>query len=80
MITPANGIVLDPFCGSGTTGVACKLEGYEFVGMEQDPEYTKIAQSRIKNYIENPDDYKEEVIETKTTIIKNNIKPQLTLF
>jgi site-specific DNA-methyltransferase (adenine-specific) len=80
MITPPNGIVLDPFCGSGTTGVACKLEGYIFVGMEQDPEYTKIAQSRIKNYIEIPDDYKEEVIETKTTIIKNNIKPQLTLF
>jgi site-specific DNA-methyltransferase (adenine-specific) len=80
IITPPNGIVLDPFCGSGTTGVACKLEGYEFVGMEQDLEYTKIAQSRIKNYIISPDDYKEEVIETKTTIIKNNIKPQLTLF
>lgn len=80
MITPPNGIVLDPFCGSGTTGVACKVEGYIFVGMEQDLEYTKIAESRIKNYIESPDDYKEEVIETKTTIIKHNIKPQLTLF
>jgi DNA modification methylase len=49
MITPPNGIVLDPFCGSGTTGVACKLDGFQFVGLEQDPEYSKIADARIKN-------------------------------
>jgi site-specific DNA-methyltransferase (adenine-specific) len=55
MITPRNGIVLDPFCGSGTTGVACKIEGFEFVGLEQDIEYTKIAQARIENYTENID-------------------------
>jgi len=53
MITPPNGIVLDPFCGSGTTGVACKLDGFQFVGLEQDPEYAKIAEARINNY--NPD-------------------------
>jgi DNA modification methylase len=50
LVTPPNGIVLDPFCGSGTTGIACKLEGFEFVGLEQDAEYCKIAQSRINNY------------------------------
>jgi site-specific DNA-methyltransferase (adenine-specific) len=60
MITPPNGIVLDPFCGSGTTGVACKIEGFEFVGLEQDIEYTKIAQARIENYTENIDNYVEE--------------------
>jgi DNA modification methylase len=49
LITPANGIVLDPFCGSGTTGIACKLEKFSFVGIEQDAEYTKIAEARIKN-------------------------------
>lgn len=49
LVTPPNGIVLDPFCGSGTTGVACKIEGFQFVGMEQDPEYAKIAEARIKN-------------------------------
>jgi len=49
MITPPNGIVLDPFCGSGTTGVACKLDGFQFVGLEQDLEYAKIAEARIKN-------------------------------
>jgi hypothetical protein len=52
LITPSNGKVLDPFCGSGTTGIACKLEGFEFVGLEQDAEYSKIAQSRIDNYEE----------------------------
>ena len=50
MITPPNGIVLDPFCGSGTTGVACKIDGFQFIGLEQDPEYTKIAEARINNY------------------------------
>lgn len=50
LVTPPNGIVLDPFCGSGTTGVACTLDGFHFVGIEQDPEYTKIAEARINNY------------------------------
>lgn len=50
LVTPPNGIVLDPFCGSGTTGIACKLEGFEFVGIEQDPEYSKIAEARIQNW------------------------------
>jgi len=52
LVTPPNGKVLDPFCGSGTTGIACKLEGFEFVGIEQDPEYSKIAEARIKNWVE----------------------------
>ena len=54
LVTPPNGIVLDPFCGSGTTGIACKLEGFQFIGIEQDTEYTKIAQARIENYQEEP--------------------------
>jgi site-specific DNA-methyltransferase (adenine-specific) len=52
LVTPPNGKVLDPFCGSGTTGIACKLEGFEFVGIEQDPEYSKIAEARIQNWVE----------------------------
>jgi site-specific DNA-methyltransferase (adenine-specific) len=51
MITPPNGIVLDPFVGSGTTGVAAKLLGFDFVGIEQDAEYCKIAQARVGNSI-----------------------------
>jgi len=74
MITPPNGIVLDPFCGSGTTGLACKLDGFRFVGMEQDPEYSKIAESRINNYKE------EKVIKSKPKENKEPITIQSTLF
>jgi site-specific DNA-methyltransferase (adenine-specific) len=76
MITPPNGIVLDPFCGSGTTGIACKLEGFEFVGMEQDPEYCKIAEGRIKNYKEE----KEKTPKNKPKEDKELITTQTTLF
>jgi DNA modification methylase len=42
-------IVLDPFMGSGTTGVACKHEGVAFIGIEQEEQYIKIAKERIAN-------------------------------
>lgn len=45
--TPIGGIVLDPFMGSGTTGVACVQEGRNFIGIEREPEYFKVAQRRI---------------------------------
>ena len=54
LVTPKGGTVLDPFNGSGTTGVACKLEGFNYVGLEFDPEYCKISRARIKNYVWNP--------------------------
>lgn len=47
MVTPKGGVVLDPFMGSGTTGVACKRLKRNFIGIELDPEYIEIAQSRI---------------------------------
>ena len=50
LVTPPNGLVLDPFCGSGTTGIACRLEGFNFVGMEREEDYAKIAQARIDNW------------------------------
>jgi len=46
--TPTGGIVLDPFAGSGTTCMACKKTGRPFIGIEQDKEYCKIAEARIK--------------------------------
>ena len=46
--TPTGGIVLDPFMGSGTTGIACKNTGRDFIGIEKDPEYFKIAKARIE--------------------------------
>jgi len=41
--------VLDPFCGSGTTGIACKMLGRKFIGIEISPEYFEIAKKRIEN-------------------------------
>ena len=48
--TPTGGIVLDPFTGSGTTGIACVLEGREFIGIEREAEYVEIAEKRIAHY------------------------------
>lgn len=47
LVTPPEGIVLDPFMGSGSTGKAAVLEGFQFIGIERDEEYMKIAESRI---------------------------------
>ena len=49
LITPKSGLVLDPFMGSGTTGVACSLEGFRFIGIERETDYYDIADKRI-NY------------------------------
>ena len=48
LITPPGGIVLDPFCGSGTTPVACVEEGFDCVGIEQDLESVAVARSRVE--------------------------------
>lgn len=47
LVTPPNGLCLDPFAGSGTTGVACVKEGFRFLGMEREPDYVAIARARI---------------------------------
>jgi DNA modification methylase len=49
LITPPSGTILDPFCGSGSTGIAAMREGFKFIGIELNPEYAKIAQNRIEN-------------------------------
>ena len=50
MVTPPGGTVLDPFTGSGTTGCAAVLEGFDFVGIEREPEYADIAEARIEHF------------------------------
>lgn len=47
LVTPAAGLVLDPFMGSGTTGIAALGQGFRFLGVELDPEYMEIAWRRI---------------------------------
>jgi DNA modification methylase len=49
LITPPNGVILDPFTGSGSTGKAAILEHFQFIGIEQDPDYITIAQARIQH-------------------------------
>jgi DNA modification methylase len=50
LITPPEGIVLDPFCGSGTTGIASVLEDRRFLGVEREADYVELARSRISHW------------------------------
>ena len=45
-----NGVVLDCFMGSGTTGIAATLEGARFIGIEREPDYFDIACARIEHH------------------------------
>lgn len=47
LVTPPNGTVLDPFMGSGSTGVAALTQGFKFIGIEREKEYIEIAKARI---------------------------------
>ena len=51
LITPPGGVILDPYMGSGSTGKAARLEGFQFVGIEREPEFMAIAEARITNAI-----------------------------
>jgi DNA modification methylase len=55
LVTPPGGTVLDPFAGSGTTGIAAGLEGLNFVGIEREEEYVRIAEARIRWWGEHPE-------------------------
>ena len=52
LVTPKGGKVLDPFNGSGSTGMACVELEYEYTGCELDPEYIEIATKRIEGWYE----------------------------
>jgi len=60
LITPPNGVVMDCYMGSGSTGIAALLEGFQFIGMEMDEEYFNIAEARIDSW----EQYKD-LIKTK---------------
>lgn len=49
LVTPQGGVVLDPFMGSGSTGVAAKREGMGFIGIERDGHYFEIARNRLES-------------------------------
>ena len=48
LVTPPGGLIVDPFAGSGSTGKAAILEGFQFVGFELDPQYSAIANARLE--------------------------------
>jgi DNA modification methylase len=54
LVTPPAGTTLDPFMGSGTTGIAATLERLHFIGIEQDPHYATIAETRIRHHNNQP--------------------------
>ena len=59
LITPPQGVVLDPFMGSGSTGIGAGLEGFDFVGIEREQEYFEIAKARIEHWVSSPLTYDE---------------------
>lgn len=48
-VTPESGVILDPFLGSGSSGVAAVLNGFRFIGIEKDEKYFEISRNRIEN-------------------------------
>lgn len=62
LVTPPGGIVLDPFNGSGSTGIAATLEGFRYLGIEQSPEYAEIARRRIAHWLAHGEDGKPATI------------------
>jgi site-specific DNA-methyltransferase (adenine-specific) len=61
LVTPENGTVLDPFCGSGSTGKAAILENKSFIGIELTPEYLPIIEGRLKHAYLTLDDKEEDL-------------------
>jgi len=49
LVTPPNGTVLDPFTGSGSTGKAAILNGFDFIGIEMTEDYLPIIKARLKH-------------------------------
>lgn len=76
LVTPPNGVILDPFTGSGSTGIAARLEKFRFIGIEKEHEYAVIARMRIAAshmYVDKPD--------KRSTVKQQAVqKPRRTLF
>ena len=69
LVTPPNpdAVVLDPFCGSGSTGIACVIERVNFVGVELDEHHVEIARARIAHAITDAGLTAQDIEDTTTT-------------
>ena len=67
LVAPPGGVVLDPFLGSGTTGMAAVLEGVPFIGIERDPAYFEIACARIAAVVADPEGIDKRLSRTQRT-------------
>lgn len=63
LVTPENGLVLDPFAGSGSTGKAAILENKRFIGIELTAEYLPIIEGRLKHAYKTLDDKEVDLFE-----------------
>lgn len=68
MVTPEGGTVLDPFMGTGTTGVAAREEGLNFIGIDMDPRAVRIAQARMDQEAPPPEPIVEKPPEERRTV------------
>lgn len=60
MVTPKGGVVLDPFCGSGSTGCACAIEGAQFIGIERDEKFVEVSQKRIAYFHDHRREFRQK--------------------
>ena len=67
LITPPDGVVLDPYMGSGSTGKAAVREGFSFIGCELDPDYFQIATARVE-----AEQHQPEVAELEPANLSSN--------
>jgi len=65
LITPPNGVVLDPFCGTGTTCIAAMLEGFHYIGVDFEPKYCEWARKRIAWYKAHPRKTRRRPVQAK---------------
>ena len=70
-------LVLDPYCGSGTTLVAAKLIGHNFIGIDSSENYLKQTKKRLENFVEESDIWlKEKELHVVKDTFENKKKQQ----
>ena len=75
LVTPKDGVCLDPFMGSGSTGKACMLEGFQFIGIELDSDYVEIAKNRIEFAVKQSESGASEPIKSAAPCVEKADAP-----